>query len=64
MRARGGMAVARGKEQPKLSLKQARELGRMYDTGSVFNFRLGGDLRDIARDDLSDARPNAAMIDG
>ena len=38
MRTREGMAVARAKgklrgKQPKLSVKQARELRRMYDTG-------------------------------
>jgi len=37
MRTREGMAVARAKsklrgEQPKLSMRQARELGRMHDT--------------------------------
>ena len=39
MRTREGMAVARARgklrgKQPKLSSKQARELRRMYDTGS------------------------------
>ena len=39
MRTREGMAVARAKgklrgKQPKLSSKQARELGRMHDTGN------------------------------
>lgn len=39
MRTREGMAIARGKgklrgKQPKLSTKQARELRRMYETGS------------------------------
>ena len=38
MRTREGMAVARAKgklrgKQPKLSARQAREVGRMHDTG-------------------------------
>lgn len=53
MRTREGMAVARAKgklrgKQPKLSVKQQRELRRMYDTGD-YSIRDLGELFTVSR---------------